>query len=146
MISLISTAVFTNDINLAHNNQLRSFSVTVLLDNGAYSGCRMWLSTLLSQIVSPYMEHVLLIFLCSEYTTPDMVGWTQIDRVFTHQRWFKLQKLTISCLGRSGVRVAMVKSIRARLPALESRGILAFNVAKLKFGLLGPSHIFDEDQ
>jgi hypothetical protein len=114
--------VLRNDISLAHNTHLRSIVLTILEGDGCYS--RIWLFTLLSQIVSPHMVHVSLRFRLEDISALDTIDWTQIEQVFTQHQWTNLQMLTISCRVLSEIGEVDAGSIRARLPVLESRGVL----------------------
>ena len=114
--------MFRNDINLAHNTRLRSITLQIFW---RYPPASMeWLFTLLSQIVSSHMVHVSFIFQVEDIYVLDSVIWTQIEDVFTQERWANLQKLALSWFGPSLIRPRVRELIWARLPKLESRGIL----------------------
>jgi hypothetical protein len=85
-----------------------------------------WLFTLLSQVVSPHVLRVSLRFGCglSDVSVLDYLDWAQIEYMFTQQQWNNLQKLTMVSYCATEIPSEVVASIRARLPVLESRGIL----------------------
>ena len=114
--------MFRNDIDLAHNTHLRSITLQIFW--GYPPASMEWLFTLLSQIVSSHMVHVTFIFQVEDAAVLDNVIWTQIEDVFTQQRWANLQKLTLSWFSSESIRPAVRELIWARLPKLESRGIL----------------------
>jgi hypothetical protein len=119
---IICTAVFRNDIDFTHNTHLRSIRLGIFY----YSRRSMnWLLTLLSDIVSPHVVHVLLRVQLGHVSALDQVDWAQIELVFTQERWKNLQKLTVEWYSPTGIPSEVEASIKACLPVLESRGKLA---------------------
>jgi hypothetical protein len=70
------------------------------------------------------MAYVTLRFKLGRTSALDMVDWSQVEQVFTQQRWVNLQKLIISWYGSDDIRPAVGALIRARLPILARRGVL----------------------
>jgi hypothetical protein len=119
--------VLASDIDLVHNTHLRSISMKIF-HNFPYS--MNWLSTLLSQVVSPHVVRVSLQFGLSDVSVLGYVDWAQLELMFTHQPWNNLQKLTMDSYGPNEISSEVVASIRARLPVLESRGILCIDCSE----------------
>ena len=110
------TVSFRNSVDLAHNTHLRSFKLTVHSYNISPVG---WAIAVLSQVVSHCVVEVNLDFECFYREEEKGVDWGKVDEIA--KRWSNLENFTISWvhLGQKGVEF-----IRARLPALDRRGIL----------------------
>lgn len=115
------SAVFSDDINLAHNTHLCSLHLKIFHRDPTPL---TWVITLLSQIISLHMLSMLLAFQVEDVSILNTINWTQMENVFNQQRWSNLQKLTFSWCGLPEIRSAVKAFIRAHLPALESCGIL----------------------
>jgi hypothetical protein len=76
-----------NDINLTHNTHLRHISLDLYWHEAVESEAAF---TLLSQIISPLVDHVSLGF-------PDFCNtdWARLDGLLTQQRWANLQRLSV---------------------------------------------------
>jgi hypothetical protein len=115
---------FSNDINLAHNTHLRSLHLKIFNRDVNHLA---WVITLLAQITSPYLVHMLLEVDVSLLNTTG-INWTGLKNVFNQQRWSNLQEFTVYYYGvyHDGLpeRSAARAFIRAQFPVLESRGIL----------------------
>jgi hypothetical protein len=95
--------------NLAHNTHLCHISLLITYDESTF--------TLLSQITSSLVEHVLLAI----YHSFD-VDRAWLDRFLTQQRWANLQRLSVREF--RGMTAKTAKLIRSRLPILESCGVV----------------------
>jgi hypothetical protein len=113
------SAVFSDDINLAHNTHLRSLHLKIF---HRHPTPLTWVVTLLSQIISLYMVHMTLSFQVEDVSILNTIDWTQMENVFNQQRWPNLQNLTFFWYGlpENGLVGAF---IRAHFPALESLGV-----------------------
>ena len=114
------SAVFRKDINLAHNTHLRSFDLKMFhRDVNPIT----WVITLLSQINSPYLVEMCLVFQLDDDSLLNTIEWTQLADVFNQQQWSSLQELGVHWYGPA-VKSAVNAFISAHFSALESRGIL----------------------
>ena len=120
-----ASAVFNNDINLAHNTRLRSFHLKIF---HRHPTPLTWVITLLSQITSLYLVHILLEFQLEDLSLLSTIDWTQMESVFNQQRWPNLQKVKFFWYGLPDITsgLAVRAFIKAHFPELESRGILRF--------------------
>jgi hypothetical protein len=119
------SAVFSNDINLAHNTRLRSLHLKVFDRDVKFLNPLTWVITLLAQITSPYLVHMSLEFEVEDVLRLNTIDWTGLENVFKQQRWSNLQELTVNLYGLGlPERSAARAFIRAQFPVLESRGIL----------------------
>jgi hypothetical protein len=84
------SAVFSNDINLAHNTHLRSLHLKVFHRD---VNPLTWVTTLLAQITSPYLVHMTLVFQVEDVSLLNTIDWTGLENVFNQQRWSNRQEL-----------------------------------------------------
>jgi hypothetical protein len=110
-----------NDLNLAHNTHLRHISLMIDHDELVE-----WAFTLLSQITSLSVEHILLNIIASTLVSFDAAYCARMDRLLTQQRWANLRRLSVRSWPRHChcVPPGAMELIRSRLPILESRGVI----------------------
>jgi hypothetical protein len=121
------SAVFSNNINLAHNTHLRSLHLKIFHRD---VDPLTWVTMLLAQITSPYLVHMSLEFEVEDVSLLYDSDWTGLENMFNQQRWSNLQELTVYYYrlkpppSPPEISAATRAFIRAQFPVLESRGIL----------------------
>jgi|ERR1700722_7444855 len=110
-----------NDINLAHNTNLRSIE----LDCGVISlRPPRLLVALMYQIISRNLERLTMHFTLHGVADLDTVDWLRIEDLFTKKQWPNLRMLRILLYASPETSLVAIRSVRDRLPVLEARGFL----------------------
>jgi len=113
--------ILENDINLAHNTNLRSIELNC---DEIFLYPPRFLVALVYQVISPHLTHITMHFTLYGIADLDTVDWLQIQSLFTQKQRPNLRRLQIFLTVQPEIRSAAARSIRDRLPVLEARGVL----------------------
>ena len=102
-------------IDLAHNINIRTIHVE-------YTNKIL---SLLSQIVPSCLTHPFFYIVFDYIFKLEEVDWARIQGMFTQEQWTNVT-ITWNVFNRHGLRPVANEFIKARLPVLQSRGMLKF--------------------